>query len=114
MYKFEYFSLLISNIEVYFSTYGVIFLLYLIVRFSNTNLRHNFVRDNNAGREVPAMVFIRNRSIVDCVEAELTSNEVKRREARLKAEMNEYFYTLMKENRISSAIDEDISVSFFD
>ena len=35
-YRFEYFSLLISDIEVFFSFYGVMFLLYLIVRFSDS------------------------------------------------------------------------------
>ena len=44
-YRFEYFSLLVSDIQVFFSFYGVMFLLYLIVRFSNSKDNTKVVKD---------------------------------------------------------------------
>ena len=87
--------MLISDIEVFFSFYGVIFLLYLIVRFSNPRKCTKLVNDRTSGRKVPALLFIKNQSIVQHLEDELESNEVKRKATRLETEMNEYFHALI-------------------
>ena len=86
-YKVEHFSLVCSEIELFASFYGILFLLYLIVKFSSTSKRTKF-KSGESGRKVPAIAFIKNESVCNKIESELETNELKRREDKLKEEMN--------------------------
>ena len=61
---------------------------------------------------MPAVLFIKEQIIVKSLGEDMSRNEFKRKQAMLEKQMEQYLYTLLTSNRVSSKLDEEISLSF--
>ena len=67
------------------------------------------------GKNVPSIVFIQNKRLLkDAVIEELQNNQDKSAQIRLKAQINEHVYSLLKDYGVLVKIDENIGTEFFD
>ena len=55
---------LLETVKAYFEVYMDMFLLYLVVRFAKEN-KNAEVKDSILGRNVPCVVFIMNKRILE-------------------------------------------------
>ena len=63
---------MIENVVTF---YGVVFLLYVILKFSNNKNES----DQNSEEQLPAVLFVKNKMIVKSLGEDLTRNEFKRK-----------------------------------
>ena len=83
--KIMYASSVITNIQVPFSFWLGVWLLYLILKSTTvSNLEKYGVQDLVLGRKVPPIVFIKNRSLLkDIVTNDLENDAALRQRVRL-------------------------------
>ena len=90
------------------------FLLYMTVRFSKEKLTSDSV-DPLTSKKVPTVVFLQNHMLlVEAMKNNFALDSAYRHQLRLKAQMNEYMYYLLKQQRIKAQINEDIGIDFID
>ena len=74
-YEFEKSSIILAMIENVVTFYGVVFLLYVILKFSNNKNES----DEGTEEQLPAVLFVKNKMIVKSLGEDLTRSEFKRK-----------------------------------
>ena len=71
------------------------------------------MQDEILGRDVPSIVFLQNKKLMKEMLQDGFANDKQRKEELMRrAQMNEFIYTLMKQNGIALRLDENIGVEF--
>ena len=105
---------LAETAKAYFEVYMDMFLLYLVVRFAKEN-KNAEVKDSILGRNVPCVVFIMNKRILEQAMQDQTELDQQKRDTLVhQAQVNEYLYLLMRKNGVLVHIDEKVGVEFID
>ena len=112
--KILFASEVVTNIQIPFSCWLGIWLLYLILKSTaESDLDRYGVRDLVLGRKVPPIVFIKNRSLLkQIVTNDLENDPELRQKVRLQAQYNEYIHATLKHNKIELGLDEKIGVTY--
>ena len=88
-----------------------LFLLYMLLRFAKPKVPDMI--DPITGRQVPAMVFLQNRILLqEFINDKLELDEETRIHLKVRAEATEYLYSLFKQEGISAEISTDIGIDF--
>ena len=112
MMKIFFFYDFVFILIIIFSIYMDLFLLYLILRFTKASLQATG-KDLVLEREVPSILFIQNQQLIrETYKNKLTLESDHLEKMREIAEVNEFLYYKLREEGLTSQIDEDIGIEF--
>ena len=103
-------------IEYIIVVYTNIFFLYLIQRFIKQSTSASVsVKDPILDRDVPNIVLLQNQKLVsEAVKDKLQSDQDRKDQLRLRAQMNDFMYKLLREEGLNAQLDEVIGGEFID
>ena len=88
-----------------------LFLLYMLLRFAKPKVPDMI--DPITGRQVPTMVFLQNRILLqEFIKDKLELDDDTRRHLKARAEATEYLYNLFRQEGVSAEISADIGIDF--
>ena len=97
-----------------FLAYTDLFLQYLILSFAKKKSDTEMI-DPITGKVVANVVFMKNERLLEqALTDNLEMNAQRKEQLKVEAQMNEYLYSLMKQEGIADRIDEDIGFDFMD
>ena len=99
-------------VEMVFFFYMFMFQLYLITRFASEN-KDVEVHDDILKRTVPNIVFILNqRHMKEIMHRKIENDNERQKMLILQSQVNEQYYSMLKECGVASQLDQSISGEF--